>query len=111
MLDAEDLGEQGIVEAYQELVPYVAEYGIDAGPVTENDDSLQNHHSVDFGGHRYLVYGPSVAAEDAWGLATHALFDIVNRQLAATGVRFYAINGGNDLFGIFMTPEQAERAR
>jgi len=111
MLDAEDLAEQGILEAYQELAPYLTEYGVDAGLVTENDDSLQSHYSVDFGDHRYVVYGPGVAVEDAWGLATHALFDIVNHQLAATGVRFYAINGGNDLFGIFMTPGQAERAR
>jgi hypothetical protein len=111
MLDAEDLAEQGILEAYQQLAPRLAEYGVAAGPVIENDDSLANHYSVDFDGLRYAVYGPGVAVEDAWGLATHALFGIVNRQLASTGVRFYAINGGNDLFGIFMIPEQAERAR
>jgi hypothetical protein len=111
MLDAEDLAEQGILEAYQQLAPRLAEYGVAAGPVIENDDSLANHYSVDFDGVRYVAYGPGVAVADAWGLATHALFDIVNRQLASTGVRFYAINGGNDLCGIFMTPVQAERAR
>jgi hypothetical protein len=110
-LDAEDLAEQGILEAYQQIAPRLAEYGVAAGPVIENDDSLANHYSVDFDGHRYVVYGPGVAVESARGLAAHALFDIVNRQLASTDVRFYAINGGNDLFGIFMTPEQAERAR
>ena len=110
-LDAEDLAEQGILSAYQQVAPRLTEYGITAGTVTENDDSLANLYSVDFDGRRYAVYGPNVAVEDAWGLATHALFDIVNRQLAPTGVRFHAINGGNDLFGIFMTPEQAERAR
>lgn len=111
MLDAEDLAEQGILEAYKQIAPRLAEYGVAAAPVVENDDSLANRYSVDFDGHRYVVYGPGVAVDDAWGLAAHALFDIVNCQLASADVRFYAINGGNDLFGIFMTPEQAERAR
>jgi hypothetical protein len=31
--------------------------------------------------------------------ATYALFDIVNRQMEATAVRFFAINGGNDSSG------------
>jgi hypothetical protein len=44
------------------------------------------------------------------GTARFALFDIVNRQLASHQLRLYAINGGNDLFGIFMTPGQADRA-
>jgi hypothetical protein len=44
-------------------------------------------------------------------LATYALFDIVNRQLAGTDVRFFALNGGNDLSGIFMSTAQAEKAR
>jgi hypothetical protein len=110
-LDAEDLAEQGILDAYRELGPRLAENGLEAGPVTENDDSTAGHYSIDFDGRRYVVYGPGVAVEDAWGIATHALFDIINRQLNATGVRFYAINGGNDLCGIFLTPEQAERAK
>jgi hypothetical protein len=111
MLHAEDLAEQGIAEAYQQLAPRLAEYGVAASPVIEYADSLASLYSVDFDGHRYVVYGAGVALEDAWGLATYALFDIVNRQLASTDVRFYAINGGNDLLGIFMTLELAERAR
>jgi hypothetical protein len=106
MLDAEDLPEQGILQAYQQIALRLAEYGVAAGPVVENADSLANHYSVDFDGHRYVVDG-----QYAWGLAAHALFDIVNRQLASADVRFYVINGGNDPFGIFMTAEQAERAR
>jgi hypothetical protein len=99
-LDAEDLAEQGILSAYQQLAPRLTEYGLTAGTVTVNDDSPANLYSVDFDGHLYAVYGPNVAVEDAWGLATHALFDIVNLQLASTGIRFYAINGRNDLFGM-----------
>jgi len=66
---------------------------------------------VHCGGTNYPISGPSVPASDSWGLATYALFDIVNRQLAGHPAALYAINGGNDLFGIFMTPDHAERAR
>jgi hypothetical protein len=31
------------------------------------------------------------------------------RQLASTGFRLCAIYGGNDVFAVFITPEQAER--
>jgi hypothetical protein len=44
-------------------------------------------------------------------LASYALFDIVNRQMTTTNVKLFAISGGNDLFGIFMSPSQAEHAR
>ena len=49
--------------------------------------------------------------DESWGRATFALFDIVNRQLAKTPYRFFAINGGNDLGGLFLTPPQAEAAK
>jgi hypothetical protein len=79
--------------------------------VTEYQDSQTNLYSVEFDGHRYPVHGPNLAVDHAWGLAAYALFDIINRQLAPADIRLYTINGGNDLFGIFMTPEQADRAR
>jgi hypothetical protein len=37
--------------------------------------------------------------------------DAAERQLAFTGFRFYAINGWNDLFGVIMAPERAERGK
>jgi hypothetical protein len=40
-----------------------------------------------------------------------ALFTIVNDQLATSEYRFYAINGGNDLGGMFLTPAQAAAAQ
>jgi hypothetical protein len=40
-----------------------------------------------------------------------AFFTIVNDQLARSHYRFYAINGGNDLFGVFLTPTLAEAAQ
>jgi hypothetical protein len=110
-LDAEDLAEEGIQDAYNAITPYLAEHGIQARPVTGDLDSSRGRYSVTFSGHRYAIFGPGTSGADSWGLATYALFDIVNRQLTASEVRFFALNGGNDLFGIFMPTAQAEHAR
>jgi len=116
-LDAEDLAEEGVLEAYREIAPLLGEHGVRARPMTENFERSSGNYSIDFDGHRYVITGPGGAEgswesqADAWGLATCALFDTVNRQLAGTDVRFFAISGGNDLHGIFMSAAQAERAR
>lgn len=60
---------------------------------------------------RYEIYGPELTEADSWMRATFALFDIVNRQLHHLDTKFYAVNGGNDLIGLFMTPADAARAQ
>jgi hypothetical protein len=60
-----------------------------------------------------VIHSPSVAGseENSWGLATYAFFSIVNQQLPEKAPHFYAINGGNDLGGMFLSPEEVSRAR
>jgi hypothetical protein len=48
---------------------------------------------------------------NSWCRATVALFAIVNNQLKNSSHRFYAINGGNDLYGMFLTPTQAKESQ
>lgn len=48
--------------------------------------------------------------EQSWSNATYALFDIVNRQLTHTRYKFYAVNGGNELGGMFLTLDQYKAA-
>jgi hypothetical protein len=111
MLDAEELAEQGVAAAYVELSTRLSELGIEPASVSESVDAEAGAYAVQCGGTSYSISGRSIPASHCWGLATYALFDIVNRQLAGHRLALYAINGGNDLFGIFMTPAQAERAR
>lgn len=112
MLDAEDLAENGIGNAYRDEVgPRLSALHIDAIPIEEKSDSSAGTYSVTFEGTVYPIYGPGAANNDAWGLATFTLFDIVNRQLAHHDVKFFALNGGNDLFGIFLRSDQADLAR
>jgi len=48
---------------------------------------------------------------ESWGVATVAFFEFVNRQLAQAPVKFYALNAGNDLMGIFLTESQVAVAK
>jgi hypothetical protein len=111
MLDAEELAEHGVAEAHQRLSTELSELGIAPAAVSEIVDAEAGTYTVQSRGTDYPISGPSIPASHSWGLATFALFDIANRQLAGHRLALYAINGGNDLFGIFMTPTQAERAR
>lgn len=112
-LDSEDLAEGGIGGAHHELLPKIRVHAPDAGPVEDRLDDEVGSYSVAADGRDYPIYAPDLpdGQGESWGRATHALFAIVNAQLAETPVRFYAINGGNDLGGIFLTEEEAESAR
>ena len=110
ILDAEDLAETGIRRAYDELRPTLRKYVDSPAELREVIDSDNPAYSVFCLGKEYFVYGGN-DQEESWGRATFALFDIVNRQLANTQHRFFAINGGNDLGGMFLTLEQAEAAK
>ena len=112
-LDAETLAETGIRDAYQNLKPTLKKYLQTPVEISEHIDNEKPSYWVSAGGRTYEVYGPGLAEGDgqAWGRATLALFDIVNRQLTACDVKFYAINGGNDLMGAFLSQEEFEAAR
>lgn len=105
-LDAEALAETGLKPAYEELLPRLKKYVASPAAVSERIDSDAPSYAVSCLGTEYPIYAKG-DQDESWGRATFALFDIVNRQLAKTPYRFFAINGGNDLGGMFLTPAQA----
>ena len=113
MLDAENLAETGIVEAYKNLEPELRIHISSTAEIQELIDPNAPSYSVRALGSEYIIYSPSTTTGEyeSWGLATYALFKIVNDQLANSNVRFYALNSGNDLSGIFLTQQQAEAAK
>ena len=113
LLDAEDLAEQGIVAAYEKLLPELRKYADRLSRIEEAINTDLPSYAVHFNGKVYVIYSAGLegTGAESWGRATHALFAIVNEQLKETNVRFYAINGGNDLGGIFLAPEQAHAAQ
>ncbi|MDH3403802.1 MAG: hypothetical protein OEP45_09330, partial [Acidobacteriota bacterium] len=100
-LDAETLAEGGIAAAHAELLAEIRAHAPGAEPIEERLDAAAGRYAVSSDGREYVIYAPGGETEpgESWARATHALFEIVNEQLAASQVRFYAINGGNDLAG------------
>jgi hypothetical protein len=112
-LDAEDLVETGIGKAYESLLSELRKYVVQPARIEELFDADTPRYSVKCGAKEFVIYGPELDDEygGSWGRATFAFFAIVNDQLAGSEYRFYAINGGNDLGGMFLTPSQALAAR
>jgi hypothetical protein len=113
-LDAENLAEGGISEAYRSLIPELQKYVQEPAVLEELIDNDTPRYSVKCGEREFPICGPELAeesGENSWGRATFAFFAIVNDQLESSAYRFYAINGDNDLGGMFLTPEQATAAR
>ncbi len=119
-LDAEWLAEGGVAEAYvEEILPRLIEYvdnpveihEVNTGETERYDEKAI--YSVASEGDIYQIYGPELDDDEGqtWGRAAHALFAIVNRQLQDQDVKLYAVNGGNDLGGFFLTAEQYEGAK
>jgi hypothetical protein len=113
LLDAEALAEGGIGEAYQSLLPKLRQYVSQPVDIEEVIDDNAPRYAVRCRDREYVIYSPDLEDEEgqSWGRATHALFSIVNDQLMNSQHRFYAINGGNDLGGMFLTPAEVEAAQ
>ncbi|WP_455207431.1 hypothetical protein [Kaarinaea lacus] len=109
-LDAENLAEQGIKEAYEELKPNLKKYIEKPAEIIEKLDNNIPSYSVVCNGKNYEIYGSALVEGQSWGRAGYALFNIVNEQLKGQKVKFYAINGGNDLGGMILTEEEYNNA-
>lgn len=110
-LDAEDLAEQGIKAAYEDLLPQLQHYTEVPIEVTEEVDSDAGSYAVLAAGKRHEIWGPTIDSNDGWARATVAFFEIVNANLGQSSRRLYALYGGNDLSGAFLTSEQYSMAR
>lgn len=108
LLDAEALAENGIGSAYDRLLPELGRYVPTPEPVEEVVDNDLPRYAVRANGKEYVIYAAGVPEHESWGAATYVFFKIVNDQLAGADVRLYAINSGNELGGMFLTPEQAK---
>jgi hypothetical protein len=112
-LDAEALAEQGIAQGYANIQPLLKTYSVVPLVVGEKIQADKGIYAVTAEDHvQQISPSPLGGGEyESWGVATVALFDIVNRQLVESPVKFYALNSGNDLMGIFLTESQAEAAK
>jgi hypothetical protein len=110
-LDAEDLAEQGIKTAYVELMPALLRHSKAPIEISEEIDADAGSYTVVANGSRHEIWAPALNSEDGWARAAVTLFSIVNANLDQSSVKFYALYGGNDLSGVFLTSEQYALAR
>jgi len=110
-LDAEDLAELGIKRKYESILDQLKRYLPDPSEVQEVIDNEAPAYLVKCRGAEYVIYSPAISCDECWGRAAYAFFTIVNDQLTTSGYRLYAINGGNDLGGLFLTPSECDAAR
>lgn len=111
-LDAEDLAELGIAQAYQAVLRILSEHLPQPAKVQEVIDDAPSY-VVKCADLEYVIFSPTLANDDgqSWGRAAHAFFKIINDQLSKSDYRLYAINGGNDLGGMLLTHSECESAR
>jgi hypothetical protein len=112
-LDAEELGEGSIGDSYKtDIIPVLQQYVEAPAEIVEDLDPNTASYKVTSQGQTYVIASPGMDLSEGqnWGNAAFALFDIVNRQLQNSSVKFYAINGGNDLGGMFLTEETYNQA-
>ena len=79
------------------------------------DDRSEKGYIIRLGGAAYQIYDAAEMERDlagkdlglVWGLSAARGFRIVDQLLvaASSAERIYAVNGGNDLFALFLTPE------
>jgi hypothetical protein len=113
-LDAEALAEGGIGDAYEAILPRLRHYVPQPAEIEEVVDDDAPSYRVKYRDQEYIIYSPELetAAEfRSWERATYALFQFINDQLSNSSYRFYAINGGNDLGGLFFTIAEYEAAK
>jgi hypothetical protein len=109
-LDAEALAEGGIKKRYEELLPELRKYVSDQVEIEEELGEYSEFYIVRANSREYRIYDDP-DDQRSWGHATFAFFEIVNENLAGASMNFYALYGGNDLGGMFLTTEEIEEVR
>ncbi|MFZ4593922.1 MAG: hypothetical protein ACOYOF_06675 [Verrucomicrobiaceae bacterium] len=110
-LDAENLSEQGILSAYEEMLPVLMQFSESPLEVKEEVDHAQGYYAVHAGGKKYEIWVPDSERCEGWVQATIAFFEIVNASLGSSSHKFYALYTDNDLDGIFLTEAECAAAR
>jgi hypothetical protein len=107
LADAEDLAEGGMIAALFDIGPKLT---VRSRPIEKLEERFEEErHSLIVNDSTFVV-GPG---EDPWHAAAATFFEAVNFLLQnnRSGERAYALYGGNDLHGVFLTPQMLDVMR
>lgn len=112
ILDADELAKSGFMDTYDMLRPTLQKHISQPAEIQEVFGDGNANYSIRYGTREFVIYSPELDDKfGGWGRATFAFFAIINDQLSSSEYRFYAIDNGNGLGGIFLTLAQAMGAR
>lgn len=109
-LDAERLAELGMIEVYDEIEPVITSLGGKPDSFREIADPDTGAYAIEHRGTIHAVSGGNIDPYQGQGNAAALFFEIVNRSMAGTKHRLYALGHGNDMQGVFLTKPQFDLA-
>lgn len=115
LTDAESLAEGGVDEFLEQARPFLESRGATVPEAQDVVDDSYGAYSVVVGTTEHTIYTAAESRQAVeqlgllWGLATARAFGLINGLLAEAGAqdRLYALSGGNDLAGVFLTDAMA----
>lgn len=107
--DAEDLAEDGVLNFFKEIEPFLKKQGVKIKEA--KDIRFGNDYVIKLNGRNYTIYSKQeLDSGDIWELSTIRAFRIINELLekAESSERIYSLYEGNGLRGVFLTKEMYE---
>jgi hypothetical protein len=110
-VDAEELAEGGVAAFLEEVRPFLESQGVAVPPLV---DHLTVEYTLLAGEEQLPIwtrddFNRDLGSEPGriWGASSARTVQILNRwlQAAQSAERAYGVNGGNDFFVLFLTPE------
>ena len=108
-IDAEELIEGSFSSLYDEVRKKLIKHGIELEEdcIEEDVDTSEGVTTVSYNDQEYILCNNDI--EDSWERGAYVFFMIINSQIYDKNLKFYAVNGGNDLSGILLKKSEGAR--
>ena len=108
-IDAEELIEGSFSSLYDDVREKLIKHGIELEEdcIEEDVDTSEGVTTVSYNDQEYILCNNDI--EDSWERGAYVFFMIINSQIYDKNLKFYAVNGGNDLSGILLKKSEVAR--
>jgi TPR repeat protein/formylglycine-generating enzyme required for sulfatase activity len=108
-IDAEELIEGSFSSLYDDVREKLIKHGIELEEdcIEEDVDTSEGVTTISYNDQEYILCNNDI--EDSWERGAYVFFMIINSQIYDKNLKFYAVNGGNDLSGILLKKSEVAR--
>ena len=108
-IDAEELIEGSFSSLYDDVREKLIKHGIELEEdcIEEDVDTSEGVTTINYNDQEYILCNNDI--EDSWERGAYVFFMIINSQIYDKNLKFYAVNGGNDLSGILLKKSEVAR--